>query len=385
MKSRRLLTAMTGPPHTSWLWALCLLLLGGASTAGGERHERYERSEPYMGTEFHIVCYAGDAELARLAMADAFRRIGELDSRLSDYQSASELSQLSLSAPHEEWRDVSRDLWSLLVESQRVSRLSGGAFDVTLGPLTRLWRRARRRHEVPPQDLLQEARSRVGYQYIVLRDAHDLEGGLQVKLQRPDMRLDLGGIAKGYAAEEALRVLARWGIERALVDAGGDLAVGAPPPAEVGWRIGIAPLDAGAPPSQFLRLAHRSVATSGDFWQAIELDGQRYSHILDPRTGWGVTRRSTVSVIARRGSLADALASAVSVLGPEEGGQLVRHWEGVELLVLVSDAGGDDSEASETHIAREATEPGDLHCRRIGEHVIEWRTPGWDRYLEGAR
>ena len=117
-------------------------------------------------------------------------------------------------------------------------------------------------------------------------------------LTKPKMKLDLGGIAKGYAADQALAVLKSQGVVSALVDASGDLAIGAAPPGQQGWKIGIAPLEAGSPPSRFLMLAECGVATSGDAWQFVEIDGHRYSHIIDPHTGIGLTTRSSVTVIA---------------------------------------------------------------------------------------
>jgi thiamine biosynthesis lipoprotein len=148
------------------------------------------------------------------------------------------------------------------------------------------------------------------------------------------MRLDLGGIAKGFATDEALAALARNGIDRAMVNASGDMSLGAPPPGSEGWKIGIAPLDADEPPSRFLRLERCGVATSGDLWQFVEINGRRYSHILDPRTGMGLTERSSVTVVAPDGITADSLASAVSVLGPDRGLLLAEETEGASALVV---------------------------------------------------
>ena len=148
------------------------------------------------------------------------------------------------------------------------------------------------------------------------------------------MRLDLGGIAKGYAADEALRVLCTRGIDRALVDAGGDVVIGDPPPGRIGWRIGIAPLEVDGAPSRYLTLAQSAIATSGDAFQFVEIGGQRYSHIVDPRTGFGLNHRQSVTVRARDGITADSLATAVSVLGPEEGLQLIKATGGARALIV---------------------------------------------------
>ncbi|MGE4001886.1 MAG: FAD:protein FMN transferase, partial [Planctomycetaceae bacterium] len=162
-----------------------------------------------------------------------------------------------------------------------------------------------------------------------------------VTLGQAGMRLDLGGIAKGYAADEALRVLQEHGIEHALIDAGGDIVTGQPPPGADGWRIGIAPLDApDGDPQRFLRLGNAAVATSGDASQFVEIDGIRYSHIMDPRTGLGLTTRSSVTIVAPDGIAADSLASAVSVLGPERGLKLLRSIAGTDALIVVRDDSG---------------------------------------------
>jgi thiamine biosynthesis lipoprotein len=155
-----------------------------------------------------------------------------------------------------------------------------------------------------------------------------------VQLTQPEMRLDLGGIAKGYAADEALAVIRELGISRALVRASGDIVVGDPPPGEKGWKVGIAPLEPDEPPRRFVLLANAAISTSGDSRQHLVLNGRRYSHLIDPRSGAPVEGRSSVSVIAPKGILSDALASAVSVLGPEKGLELVEKVPGTAALIV---------------------------------------------------
>jgi thiamine biosynthesis lipoprotein len=148
------------------------------------------------------------------------------------------------------------------------------------------------------------------------------------------MRLDLGGSSKVYALDQALLELKRVGIERALVNASGDMSASGPPPGKPGWLVGVASLEPSAPPTVFGYLAHQSIATSGDAFQYVEIDGRRYSHIVDPRTGLGLTMRSSVSILASKGVDADALASAVAVLGPRQGVELVERLTGVETLIV---------------------------------------------------
>jgi thiamine biosynthesis lipoprotein len=278
---------------------------------------------------FIIVLYAPDEEVANEASDLAFSRIRNLDQILSDYDFDSELCRLSRAAPTVEPVVVSEDLWIVLQKAQELSVRSRGAFDVTVGPYTKLWRRARRRRTLPDPAQLKEAKAAVGYQSL------RLDGKARaVTLARPGMRLDLGGIAKGYAVDRALAELTERGIKSAMVNASGDLAASSPPPGKPGWLVGIAPLEPKARPSVFGYLADQAIATSGDAFQFVEIDGQRYSHIVDPRTGYGLTQRSSVSVLAADCTTADGLASAASVLGPKEGLQLVDSIPGAEALIV---------------------------------------------------
>lgn len=291
--------------------------------------QRFEDSQYHMGTRFLVVLYAADKKVANQAFEAAFTRISDLDATLSDYDPESELSALSRAAPTPHPTGVSDDLWAVLTTAQQVSAETDGAFDVTVGPLTKLWRRARRRHRLPSPSRLRDARAAAGYQSLVLHPQCQA-----VELLKPNMRLDLGGIAKGYAVEQALVELERLGVTRALVNASGDMAASGPPPGKAGWLVGVASLKPSAPPTIFGHLAHQSIATSGDAFQYVEIDGQRYSHIVDPHTGLGLTRCGSVSVLASSGPEADAIASAISVLGPEKGLELARNHPHVEALVV---------------------------------------------------
>src|SRR5262249_4059054 len=185
--------------------------------------------------------------------------IAELDGIMSDYRPASELMRLCKKAGGAPVR-VSEDLFAVLQRAQEISRLSGGAFDVTVGPVVRLWRRARRTRQMPDPKELEGALALVGY----LNIRPDAKART-AQLRREGILLDLGAIARGYAADAALAVLRRFGITRALVAAGGDIAVGEAPPDAEGWKVGVAPLkDAGARPSRYLMLKNAGVSTSGD-------------------------------------------------------------------------------------------------------------------------
>ncbi len=307
-------------------WAGLGLLLAGTNCAPFRSApptlalNRYEYSQPEMGLPFRMVLYASDQASAQTAATAAYKRIRDLNDILSDYDPDSELSRLSQTAGQGQVVHVSQDLWVMLERSQRLAARTEGAFDVTVGPCVILWRKARRVKLMPKPEALAEARAAVGYKKLQLDPQHHT-----ALLLVPNMRLDLGAIAKGYAVDEALKVLRAQGIQSALVSGAGDMALGAPPPGRKGWRIEIAPLDVtNAPPKRFVLLKNAGLATSGDIFQHVEIEGKRYSHILDPRTGLGLTDHSLVTVIAPDCTTADSLATAVSVLGPKAGLKLVE-------------------------------------------------------------
>ncbi|MCE9555104.1 MAG: FAD:protein FMN transferase [Planctomycetes bacterium] len=314
-----------------------------ANSAGGLA--RYEYSQVHMGTRFRVVLYGPDRVTANEAAQAAFDRIAKLDSVLSDYNPQSELSRLSVSNSLERPVKVSDELWPVLHHAQQLALQSDGAFDITAGPLTSLWRSSRRSGHLPSKDELLTARQATGYSHLKLNACQRT-----AQLLRPNMRLDLGGIAKGYAADEGLRILAKRGIVHALVAASGDIAVGAPPPGERGWRIAIAPLrnEDGAilSPARTLEVSHAGVSTSGEAEQHVDIGGIRYSHIVDPRTGLGLTTSNSVTIVSPHGMTSDALATAVSVLGPKKGLSLLVATPGVQGLIV--SAKGDKAESVTT-------------------------------------
>jgi thiamine biosynthesis lipoprotein len=253
---------------------------------------------------------------------------------MSDYQSTSELMRLCAKAGGPPVK-VSGALFFVLARAEKVARESNGAFDVTVGPVVRLWRRARRTHRLPDADRLKAALALVGYRNVVLD-----EKARTVKLLKPGMLLDLGGIAKGYAADEMLKVLARHGLTRALVAAGGDIAVKDAPPGKPGWSIAISSVDANKEKQGRLVLANAAVSTSGDAEQYVEIDGKRYSHIIDPRTGVGLVGRMSATVVAPDGITSDGLTKVVAVLGPKKGFEIIEKYRGVSgRYVRKTDAG----------------------------------------------
>ena len=311
-----------------WLFSLTLVVIVLA-TLPGTHLERFEAVEPHMGTLVRITLYASSEDAARVAFRSAFDRIRALDRSLSDYQPDSELNQLTRTAVGRPV-PVSDDLFTVLAASQRLAEATGGAFDVTQGPVIRLWREARRTQRLPEAAALTDAAKRSGFSKLHL----DLIARTAM-LDVASMALDLGAIGKGYAASEAIDVLTRMNVRRALVAISGDLAFSEAPPGRRGWRVGIHSLDRAATDlTAVLELTHAAVSTSGSSEQYVEIAGRRYSHVIDPSSKMGLTEDVTVTVIARHGLDADGLDTAIGLVGPARGLALLDpHPDAAALIV----------------------------------------------------
>src|SRR5262245_7870295 len=319
-----------------------LALVAVAVTARAGDAKRFEYEEPHMGTKFRIVLYAPDKETADRAAKAAFARVGELNRVMSDYIPDSELMKLCQKSAKEPAGPVkvSDELFFVLAKAREVSEFSDGAFDVTIGPVVRLWRQARKDRELPDPEVLNAALKRVGYKHMVL----DLKAKT-VELKVAGMQLDLGGIAKGYAADEGLKAIEKLGIASALVAASGDIAVSDAPPGKPGWRVDIAPLPGDNERRQLL-FKNAAVSTSGAAEQFVEIGGVRYSHVIDPRTGIGLTGRRSVTVVARRGIEADSLTKMASILPADEAIKKIETIDGAATLIVVKTESGADVKQS---------------------------------------
>ena len=300
------------------------LLCIAASARAEEQLEKFVFEKAEMGVPFRITLYAKNEAKAKEAAEAGFARVEALNRIFSDYEDDSELTLLSRTSGSGRAVKVSDELWTVLERAQVMAARTDGAFDVTCGPLTSMWRHARRKHELPAADLVAEMTSRVGWKKMRLDEkAHTVE------LLAPEMRLDVGSIAKGYAADEALKVVRAKGCPRAMVAGSGDISAGDPPPGRTGWRIEVVGLDvdepAAAPAPVVVEIANAAVATSGDRNQRLDANGKRYSHILDPRTGQPLTDHALVSVIAKDG-LTAGISTASSVIGPQESLKLAAEW-----------------------------------------------------------
>lgn len=316
-----------------------------------------------MGVPARVVVYAPTQAEGRVAAESAYARIAEIEWVLSDYRPGSELIQFPgrSAAAAGAWVSVSQDFATVLITARGVSEASGGAFDLTVGPAVALWRESRNTGKLPESGVLQEAVGLVGYGRVELRwEGGDAEARI-VGPQADRVRLDAGGIGKGYAAEEAVAELKRSGFGRCMVAIAGDVSVGDAPLGKEGWEIGVAGWGRERGISETLLLTNCSVSTSGDAEQFVELvdwEGRvrRFSHIVDPRTGLGVEVRRAVTVVGRSGGgWVDAVAKVGTITGFER------------LAEVLGDRGAARCE--------EADLTGEMLAIRVGE-MAWWRTSG---------
>lgn len=317
------------PPRQVFRQLTCLLafvglLMGPATADEPEAAGVVEITQSHMGMPVTLTVWSDDPAAARAACKIAFERVAELNMILSDYEPQSELSRLGRRAGEGPVK-VSDELFAVLAAAKRMAELSDGLLDPTAAPVIRLWREARQQRRLPDEQALADALKLVGHEKLRL----DADAGT-VELARPGMRLDLGAVAKGYIGDEAIRVLRAQGFPRARFAAGGDVVVGDAPPNVAGWLIDPEPQTVPR-----LTVTNAAVAVSGDTVQFVEIDGRRYSHIIDPRTGQAVTSRQWCVVRAPSGLVADPLATLGTLLPPERFEKLVanhfpeaKFWQG---------------------------------------------------------
>ncbi len=322
---------------------LALVLLASATacarpetSSAPARAELVRLSGATMGTTWSAALVADrtrEPELAR-ELQEVLDRV---DARMSTYRPDSEVSRFSalpLGPDGTASLEVSEETAAVVRLALEVAERSGGAFDPTVGPLVRLWGFGPdpAPNRAPSPEELAAARARIGWQ------ALRVEGDRLVKT-RDGLELDLSAVAKGYAVDAALDRLAELGVPDALVEVGGEVGARGRRPGGAPWRVGIDLPREGSLPGQELQLvvplSDRALATSGDYRNYHVVEGRRVGHEIDPRTGLPVEHDlASVSVVAPSCALADALATACFVLGPEEGMALVTEWDGVEALFV---------------------------------------------------
>lgn len=294
-----------------------------------EDESGYELVFPAMGTMLAFQTFSDDAERVERVFGEARKEIDRLVDILSDYSAESETVLLSQPEKVGQWQKTSRELFEVLEVCDRWHSLSDGAFDASIGRLSVLWRKARKTKTVPTQAEIDEALQHCGWRHVHLDPKTQ-----SVKIDIEGLKFDFGAMGKGYIIDKAYEHLAAGGLPRSLVRAGGDLRCGDPPPGRSGWRIEIAKIgESDAQPPRLL-LANGAVSSSGDLYQYIEIDGQRRSHVINPRTGIGVPGPRLVTVIATTSTEADVADTALCVMNDDAAMKLAEKLGNIDVRVV---------------------------------------------------
>ena len=290
--------------------------------------KRFVYSQPKMGSTLSIILYATDSiESGKIAL-ECFQMVDSLVLIYSDYIDSSELNKLSLKAGSGQYVKVSPALFDILSLAKTAYDKSEGTFDITVGPLTRLWRTARKENRFPSHISIAGKRSLTGFNKIKIDTAEH-----SVLLSQKGMQLDLGGIAQGYIAQRLIDMLKQKNVQHALVDVSGDIAASGAPPGKKGWTIGInVPGESDRLLDKKLVIANKAVTTSGDVYQFMMHNGKKYSHLVDPRTGYGITSQKNVTVIADDAVTADWLTKPCSILSIKKAKKLAEEFH-AEVLI----------------------------------------------------
>lgn len=344
----------TGCRPARWLlWSLVGLLTALSQGCAGSTDapwSKREYSQIVMGVRARVAVYSKDEQAAREAVKEAFAEMNRYDAMLSDYRHDSELSRVNDSANRPDpiapfSRDpISSDFEAVMLKAQHFAGVSNGAFDITCGQVVNLWRHARKTGQLPTEAEIAAARNATGWRRMqILTDRRD--GEFHTIQLDNGMRLDAGGIGKGVAADRARDVLAAKGFDRCLVALAGDIAVGEAPPGENGWRIGVWTGDEVSSGSSArvptIEVSRCGVSTSGDAEQFVEIAGVRYSHIVDPRTGWALTNPISATVVAPDATTSDALGTAICVMGEADGARMIEDYAGASARIVVRSLAGD--------------------------------------------
>ena len=310
---------------------ICLAQIQVENPDSIREEQKIVQKHHMMGTWAEITVYSQDAESANIAIESALDAMTEIDSLMSTYKQDSEISEINRQAGQNAV-SVSSQTFFVVKSAIYYSEISDGAFDITISPLVRIWGFLRKQGRIPSLEEINQKRALVNYKLIGFDSEHK-----RVKLPKNGMMLDLGGIAKGYAVDQAVEKLRAAKMENVLVNLSGNMyAMGHPKDKKV-WRIGIRHPRQKKGLLGVLKLQEQAIATSGDYEKYFIHNGKKYSHLINPRTGYPVSGIASVTIIAQTAMEADALSTTVFVLGPEQGLQLIESKDGAEGMIVQVD------------------------------------------------
>ncbi len=289
-----------------------------------------------MGTFARVIVVAQNSKVAQKAVEDAFAAIEKVDDLMSDFKDDSEIGIVNKEA-FQRPVQVSDSTFEVIQRSIKFSKLTNGAFDITVGPLVALFRKEKETQIAPTNEEIEQAKSKVGYEKLILDEANRT-----VSFSVEGMKLDLGGIAKGYGIDKAIEAIQKNGALGAMVDIGGDVrCFGTPPEGRKSWVVGIQnpnidDQSSGSGLIMTLKANNKAITTSGDYQQFVLIKGKKQSHIIDRKTGTGAEGLSSVTIITDNATNADALATAISVIGAEKGIELIENLDETEAILIPS-------------------------------------------------
>jgi len=301
-----------------------------------------------MGSSFNIIFYHTDSAEAISLSKECFLIVDSLDNIFSDYRSESEVGRLALQKNLIDIK-ISDELFSMIVRSKDVWERSDKTFDITIGALTQLWRKAKKENRFPSEAEIKAAKELTGFKNLIIN-----ESSKTISFKKPGIRLDFGGIVPGYVAQRVIEFLKTKNINSALVDASGDIVVSDSPPGKDGWTIGVnLPESENELWDKKLELNNCAVSTSGDVYRYTIHNGIKYSHIIDPKRGYGVTSQRNVTVITKYGADADWLATACSILPIKKALKLAKKEHAAILIATMN-----------------------------GEKIITYKSKSFDKYFQ---
>ena len=281
-----------------------------------------------MGSRFELTAVSPDQDKAMKAIESGIEEIKRIEKLISSWDTNSQTSEVIRNAGVKPVI-VDQELFNLIRRSLKISNLTHGAFDISYASMDKVWYFDGRMKELPDSSVVKASVAKINYKNIILNPEKRT-----VFLKEKGMKIGFGAIGKGYAANKALNIMSKMGLSGALVNASGDLISWGKDEGDKDWKIGIVNPKQKGKVFSWLNINETAVVTSGNYEKFVTLNGQRYSHIIDPRTGYPVKGLSSVSIICPNAELADALATSVFVLGKEKGIELINKLKGIECLII---------------------------------------------------
>ncbi|MHC4269061.1 MAG: FAD:protein FMN transferase [Planctomycetota bacterium] len=317
----------------------------GDKSSTGQKQELklFKKASLSMGTLFEINAYVSDKYKAEKTFSDVFKELNRLDYLMSNYKNDSELSKINKNAATEP-ADCNKELAYVIEQSLHYSDITDGAFDITIGPLMKKWGFFKKQGQIPDKGEIESTLQSVSYKNIIIEETAKkslLKDPITVKtvfFKNAGTEIDLGGIGKGYAVDNAINVLKQNGINSALVNFAGNIYTYGTPPGKNSWVIGLQHPRKSEGLLGTFEIKNKAVSTSGDYEKFFTINGKRYSHIIDPRTGNPVKGIVSVTIVTDSATRADALSTGVFVLGLEEGMDLIEKLSDVEGIIIYEDA-----------------------------------------------